>query len=308
MSRAALCPLCHRGTDGQRRLFAARSASRSVGHRLDRFACTSGLVGTHPEIYWCSNCRVGYSARPPSTELLAEYEQVVDPSYLEEDAHRLQNADWVLARVEKYRSPGELYEIGASVGVMLRAARARGWRVGGIEPSSWAVATARERYSLNIMQGAIESSPGPAAPVDCVVMSDVLEHLIDPQAAIVRAVEWLAPGGVLAMVTVNMSALPARLLRSRWPGFMDMHLTYFTPNALRNIVRGAGLYPLELRAAPRRLSAGYLGRRLRGTGGAADLAARALMLPRIRDASLTIRSRDLVLVIGRKSAAAPTHP
>ncbi len=300
------CPICRRGTAGQKRLFGARPALRDIGHGADRFACTSGLAGTHEEIYWCASCQVGYSCPPPSGWLLAEYESVVDPSYLEEEAHRLRNADWILSRVERYRAPGALYEVGASVGILLQAARARRWSVAGIEPSAWAVAVARQRYSLSIRQGTIESDPGPPAPVDCVAMSDVLEHLVDPQEAVFKVAGWLAPGGILALVTVNMAALPARLLRGHWPGFMDMHLTYFTPHALRSMLRIAGLEPVELRAAPRRLTAGYVGRRLRGTGGPADLAARVLTLPLVRDARLTIRSRDLVLVIGRKGEPSPT--
>ncbi len=250
---------------------------------------------------------MGYSPPPPFDWLRHEYEAVVDPTYLEEEQHRLRNAEWVLSRVERHRAPGELYEVGASVGILLHAARARGWSVAGIEPSAWAVETARKRYGLNLSQGTIESDPGPATPMDCVTMSDVLEHLIDPQGAVTRAAAWLAPGGVLAIVTVNMGALAARVLRARWPGFMDMHLTYFTPRALRFMLTESGLIPLELRAAPRRLTAGYLGRRLQGTRGAADLAARILTLPTIRNASVTIRSRDLVLVIGRKPAVTSTH-
>ena len=249
---------------------------------------------------------MGYSPPPPIDWLRHEYESVVDPTYLEEERHRMRNADWVMSRVEKHRAPGELYEIGASVGILLQAARARGWSVGGMEPSAWAVDTAHRRYGLNVRQGAIESDPGPAAPVDCVAMADVLEHLIDPQAAVTRAAAWLAPRGILAIVTVHLAALAARALRSRWPGFMDMHLTYFTPDSLRSILRAAGLDPFELRSAPRCLTAGYVGRRLQGAGGAANVAAGLLTLPVVRDTRLTIRSRDLVLVMGRRAVSVPS--
>ena len=262
-------------------------------------------MGTHAEIYWCERCQVGYSPPPPMDWLCHEYEVVVDPTYLDEERHRLRNADWVLSRVERHRAPGELYEVGASVGILLQAARARGWSVGGIEPSTWAVETARQRYGLNLRQGTIESDPGPARPVDCVAMSDVLEHLVDPQGAVTKAAAWLAPGGILAIVTVNMAALAARALRSHWPGFMDMHLTYFTPRALRSMLRTAGLDPIELRSAQRCLTAGYVAGRLQGAGGAADLAALLLALPAVRDCRLTIRSRDLVLVMGRRAAIVP---
>ena len=46
-----------------------------------------------------------------------------------------------------------LYEIGASVGALLAVANARGWKVGGLEPSRAAVAVAREHYQLTIEAG-----------------------------------------------------------------------------------------------------------------------------------------------------------
>ncbi|MGA9776591.1 MAG: class I SAM-dependent methyltransferase [Candidatus Dormiibacterota bacterium] len=234
--------------------------------------------------------------------MLSEYEGVEDPSYLAEEENRLRNSARVVAAVERHRRPGTLFEVGASVGILLEAARRRGWTVSGIEPSRWAVATGRHRYGVNLRQGTIEGDSGPNGPVDCVVMSDVLEHLIDPQGALLKAAGWLAPEGVLAIVTVNMTALLARALGTRRPGYMDMHLTYFSPQALDSMFSRAGLTRIAMGTAPRRLSAGYLGERLRGSGRLTDVAAQALRMPLVRRTTISLRSRDLLLVLGRRLA------
>ncbi|MHB1500440.1 MAG: class I SAM-dependent methyltransferase [Candidatus Dormibacteria bacterium] len=92
----------------------------------------------------------------------------------------------------------------------------------------------------------MESMHQQPAEMDCIMMVDVLEHLVDPQAALERCRHWLVPGGTLAVSTVNITAPMARLMGTRWPGFMDMHLTYFSAPALRAMFKRAGLTPVWL--------------------------------------------------------------
>ncbi|MHB8325390.1 MAG: class I SAM-dependent methyltransferase [Candidatus Dormibacteria bacterium] len=279
---------------------AKRDASQA-----DRFACTSDGVGTHGPIYWCEPCRVGYSPVPDIAWLQEQYLEVEDPHYFDQEQHRLDNASRLLGRVERWQRPGRLLEIGSSVGILLEAARRRGWRAHGIEASRWAVETGRARYGVDLELGTLESTVQRSGEADCVIMVDVLEHLVDPQMALERCQEWLAPGGTLAVTTVNMTAPIARLMGSRWPGFMDMHLTYFSPMALRTMLRRAGLSPLWLGPAPRRLSLGYVAGRLRGGGPVAEAAAAAAGGPGLRNLSVTLRSRDLLTVIARRPHHAP---
>jgi 2-polyprenyl-3-methyl-5-hydroxy-6-metoxy-1,4-benzoquinol methylase len=43
----------------------------------------------------------------------------------------------------------------------------------------------------------------PKVSFDCIVMSEVLEHLRRPAQAVARCVQWLAPGGSLLITTPN---------------------------------------------------------------------------------------------------------
>lgn len=295
------CPLCQRPAGPGQQRFPERKTGAG-DDRGNRFACTSGKVGTHGAIFWCPECRVGYSPAPDPAELLETYEAVEDPGYLDEEEHRLSNSDRVLQVIERWRRPGSLLEVGAGVGLLLHAAAMRGWSARGFEPSRWAVEVGRQRYGVDLRQGTIEAAETPVEPLDCVAMSDVLEHLVDPQAAVSKCARWLAPGGVLVLVTVNMTAPVARLMGTRWPGFMHMHLTYFSPYALDRMLHRAGLTRVVMVPAPRRLAAGYVGSRLSGAGGWSDWAARALQLPLLRRAPISLRSRDLLLVVGRRDS------
>ncbi len=295
----ASCPLCHAPSNTAHLRYQSTHPLRS---RLDSegVACTTPHAGDHGPIYWCATCQVGYSPCPDPSGLLEQYTAVEDPTYLDEEPRRLGHAARLLTEIERWQSPGRLLEVGSSVGCLLHVAQQRGWQPRGIEASAWAVATGTSRYGVTITQGTIESASEDPASADCVVMIDVLEHLFDPQGALDRCATWLAPGGTLALLTVNMTAPLARLLRGRWPGFMDMHLTYFSPRALQTMVERSGLIHRWTGTSPRRFTLGYVGGRLRDGGPLLGLAARIATLPGLRSVPVTLRSRDLLLVIAQR--------
>ena len=84
---------------------------------------------------------------------------------------------------------------------------------------------------------------------DCIVAADVLEHLIDPWAALERAVELLEPGGAAVVSLPNVryaKTLLELVWRGRWPredaGLFDAtHLRWFTDHDARALLEGAGL-------------------------------------------------------------------
>jgi hypothetical protein len=83
-------------------------------------------------------------------------------------------------------------------------------------------------------------------------MFDVIEHVRDPLAWLVRARELLAPGGLLVIETGDAASAWARLLGRRWY-FLDppQHLWYFTGASLEALLARAGF-----RAPPRRWRSG----------------------------------------------------
>lgn len=84
---------------------------------------------------------------------------------------------------------------------------------------------------------------------DCVIAADVLEHLVDPWAALRNAAALIEPGGVAVVSLPNVRYLLTywRLIRhGRWPReaagpFDATHLRWFTPLDARELVAQAGL-------------------------------------------------------------------
>jgi 2-polyprenyl-3-methyl-5-hydroxy-6-metoxy-1,4-benzoquinol methylase len=230
------------------------------------------------------------------------YEDVEDRRYLAEVDSRRRHAVAILKSIERWHKPARLLEIGSQAGVLLRAAEDRGWTASGIEPSRWAVSTGRSTFNVNLINGSLESADYPPESFECIVMVDVLEHLVDPLVALQRCRPWLTKDGILALSTVNMDTLAAKVLGTHWPGFMDMHLTYFTTTALREYLRRSQFRWLTARADTRSFSLGYVGSRLQHNGWALRTAGRMINLPLIRRIPLSFPTRDLILVVAAASA------
>jgi 2-polyprenyl-3-methyl-5-hydroxy-6-metoxy-1,4-benzoquinol methylase len=250
-------------------------------------------------VFWCESCQLGFSIPPDSADLLELYEGVNDPSYMTELENRQRHAESVLRTIERWHRPGKLLEIGSQVGILLQVAGQRGWQARGIEPSKWAVEIGRERFGVNLESGSLETAEFESGSIDCIVMVDVLEHLLDPLAALKRCHPWLAPGGILALSTVNMDTIVAKVLGTRWPGFMDMHLSYFTTRSLREFLRRSSFEWVSDRPDSRSFSLGYLGGRLMNNGWLLRVLGTVGTFPLIRRVRVTLPTRDLLLVVAR---------
>ena len=120
---------------------------------------------------------------------------------------------------------------------------------------------------------------------DCVIAADVLEHLVEPWAALARATDLLAPGGVAVVSVPNVQYLKTfmELARGSWPredaGLFDRtHLRWFTIRDARALLEQAGLEVTEV--VPQYWFSGWVltvARRLGDAGLAPFLAGQTLL-------------------------------
>lgn len=247
---------------------------------VEEFRCTTSALGIHDDILECPRCGL-LSSQPPlrPDEIVARYEEVVDEEYLAEEEERRELFGWVSERMDGYYVPGRrLLEIGANVGLFLAVAAERGWEAWGIEPSAWAVEQGRERFGVDLRQGAIETLDVEPCSVDALVMLDVLEHLADPAEALRRLRPMMAPQGLFALATVNVEGLHGRLRGGDWPWFIRSHLHYFRPTTLTKMLSDAGFEAVEWSVVPRSFHMSYLLHRAGGIVPGSRLAEAAVRL------------------------------
>ena len=138
----------------------------------------------------------------------------------------------------------------------------------GLDWSRTALDRARRR-GVPVARAAIDGSGLPLASgsVDVVIMSELIEHLVDTDAALAEAGRVLVPGGRLLLSTPNLAAWYNRVLLAFGiqPLFTEVslraiygrpgrevvgHLRIFTRRALAEILAAAGFVDIEITGAP----------------------------------------------------------
>lgn len=149
-------------------------------------------------------------------------------------------------------------EIGCGAGATLALAKSRGKasRTVGLEIDPEVAAVARTNAD-QVIVGNVESIELPFAPetFDVVIMSEVLEHLIDPWRVLKRLHPLVKNGGLLYASSPNVAHTSTlrMLLRNRWDlterGRMDWtHMRWFTPATYREMAEGAGFEVIWVRS------------------------------------------------------------
>ena len=126
----------------------------------------------------------------------------------------------------------------------------------GLEPEPARAARAMER-GLNVRVACFDRElVRDLGQFDIVLFADVLEHLANPQAALLLAHEVLKPGGAVIASIPNVAHWSVRtdLLRGRFRyqacGIMDAtHLRWFTADSAKSLLVSAGFKIMEYRAA-----------------------------------------------------------
>jgi SAM-dependent methyltransferase len=225
---------------------------------------SSGDEPLQDQMVRCTSCGLHYVRPRLRWELILEgYRGGTDENFVSQIAFRERSFRKALDKLERMARPAgkRVLDVGAAGGSFLAAARERGYEPHGCEPSTWMCAFAREHYGLDLFPGTLFDMPLKPGTVDLLTLWDVIEHTPDPQAVLRRAHELLTPDGVLAMSYPDHGSLAARLLGSRWPFLLTVHLYYFTPVTMSALLRRTGFEPLGYKPHLQTLELGYVGKR-----------------------------------------------
>jgi SAM-dependent methyltransferase len=215
-------------------------------------ASAADTVLTHPDGYLpnlhlqrCCQCQMIYlNPRLTLESIIAVEDESEVYSFDRETAERWINdslTQWISFFEGYVRTPGRrLLDIGCNRGLLMEAARRRGWQPIGVEISSESANRARSDYGLTVYDALERVAATPQ--FDLITAWHVLEHTLNPVDFLLGAVARLVPGGVLALQVPSFDFLEQFRQRDQMSGLVcSVHNFYFTEANLPPLLARTGL-------------------------------------------------------------------
>jgi len=144
------------------------------------------------------------------------------------------------------RGTGRLLDIGCNEGRGLRLYARNGFQVEGLELNETAAAVAR-KAGFEVHTCLIEEF-NPVNGYDVAVLSNVLEHSLDPQKMLRNVQRILAPGGQVWISCPNNRSWLRKVFGASWLNWhMPFHIFHFSATTLCRLLSDTGFAKVELR-------------------------------------------------------------
>ena len=213
------------------------------------------------EIVVCDSCGMCFSDIAVAQDSLdiayADHSKYADTSmYAEEiaDSDLPKDARWDLDRLEgtarwlATRIPvtARVLDAGCATGALIRFLQNAGFGdIVGLDPSPVAAATVERSTGMRAVAGSIFRPPDDLGDFDLVVLSHVLEHLLDVQGA-VEGLRSLVKAGGLVYVEVPDAECYGEHLVAPFHDFNTEHVNHFSGVLLDRLFSSAGFMTREI--------------------------------------------------------------
>lgn len=229
--------------------------------RQKNFQYTESASHKEFHIYRCERCGTGFLNRPPHVKWLQSIYQYSGQALTQaitlEDVLAREDefpnckvdADRMSRQANGFNNSGndQALDIGSGFGFYTQALRKTGYRTVSINPGKYENEVFRNLNGDEPLAMMFENYQ-PSGQFGIVMMSQVLEHLLEPDHAISKVSGLLAPGGVLACAVPNYDSFLVKLLGTRDNAclWVPEHVNYFTENGLRALVERNGFQVVKM--------------------------------------------------------------
>lgn len=164
-------------------------------------------------MYKCSSCGSIFDNPRPTQEAIGRHysQKGKYDHWIDSDKNFKIYWKSYLTRLLKYKSSGDLLDIGAGIGMFLSQAKDH-FTVTGTEISTEGIEVAKQRYGLDFVQGTVESIDFQGKKFDVVTMCQILEHFPYPGKTLDYVKTLLKPDGILYITVPNEAPFSFRMV------------------------------------------------------------------------------------------------
>jgi 2-polyprenyl-3-methyl-5-hydroxy-6-metoxy-1,4-benzoquinol methylase len=146
---------------------------------------------------------------------------------------------------------GRLLDVGCGSGDFLHWMARLGWQAHGIDFDEAAVRAAGRFPGVDVRLGDLNSQNFSADYFDAITLSDVIEHLPNPEQVIRECLRILRPGGRIVIATPNIDSFGHRFFGRHWRGLEPpRHLFLYSASALKKMAKLAGFERFSVFSTP----------------------------------------------------------
>ena len=211
-----------------------------VTFKLDRCCvCGTGYVNPRPSMEYLKSI---YAITGHGSKSLKSFDKVMAAEI------EFPNSTVDAQRIIKYaqillgpRKNLRLLDIGSGYGFFSRAGIAAGFQVTAVNPASSENSIFKQLNGFDPIPRFFEELDFGTEKFDLVILSQILEHFLDPLQILIRVNSLLNRGGAVAIAVPNIDAILIKILKSN-SSFLGLpeHLTHFSFKGLEAILQRAG--------------------------------------------------------------------
>lgn len=197
------------------------------------------------KIVQCKNCGLLFANPRFSFEEVSEiYTDEYHEAHGEQSKLEIYNER--LEHIRKYKTSGNLLDIGCGYGYFLKAA-SKYFDVAGLELSPHAVEFIKKNQKIPIINKDFLQAEFDEQSLDVVTLWDVIEHLYDPYSNLMKINKILKKGGIMALRTGDVSSLNAKIAGKHWFFYhLIDHVYFFSKDTIIEMLDKAGFEVLDI--------------------------------------------------------------
>lgn len=209
----------------------------------------------------CQICGVWYlNPRPLNSEIFSIYPKSYEPYHFDElpfiiNWMKKKSLKRKISLIKKYvPSSASIIDVGCGNGDILRLMKEYGvqdWELVANDVSIDSL-SCLSKEGFKIIAGSFEQVSLESNSFDAVIMSQVIEHLSKPRAALITAKSILKLGGIIFIETPSTDGIDAKIFKNRfWGGYhFPRHWTLFNAKVLLKILQDNNFEIIKIEYLP----------------------------------------------------------